>query len=77
MASLESKKVTVSKDLVETKEKSKVEMEITEETGQAAAIEHIVNHDFIRESREFWKKEMAKDMAGQRDVNTKVLLEKK
>jgi hypothetical protein len=79
MASLSPKETQVKNDLVEKNIKSKEKEEKKqeeEESGQMAAVEHIVNHDFIRESREFWKKEMAKEMSGQRDNNTKIIEKK-
>jgi hypothetical protein len=77
MASINPKETQVKKDLVEKNGKAKEELKLEEEeVGQTAAVEHIVNHDFIRESREFWKKEMAKEMSGQRDNNTKIIEKK-
>lgn len=87
MASLNPKE-NISKDLVKPKDKEPKDIQPKDkqpkdkepkeevdplEYGQMAAVEHIVNHGFIRESREFWKKEMAKEMQGQRDVNTKTI----
>lgn len=51
---------------------------LDEELPQVAQIEYILNHDLIKQSREFFKHEISKTMEGVRDANTKeVKTEKK
>lgn len=57
-----------------SKEKIK-ELEV-DELPQVAQIEEILNHQMIKQSREFFKEEIAKNMEGGRDPNTKVVEKK-
>lgn len=50
---------------------TKFEDLLDEELPQVAQIEYILNHDLVKQSREFFKQEISKTMEGVRDANTK------